>query len=209
MRRRLPGILLLLALAFGLSVAAPAGAGEKLYGAVVSPPKPAPDFELTDETGKRHRLSTLRGKVAGLTFVFTQCPLVCPMITAKMKEVADGLGNRFGKDVVFLLISVDPEGDTREAVRRYEEAHGIRWPYLTGPEKALVQMWQDYGVMVQQRPLDHQSGHSSHARPYTIDHTAKVVLIDRKGLMRVQIPGYEWVPEKVVNTINILAREGR
>jgi protein SCO1/2 len=187
----------------------PGEGAEKLYGATWTSPKPAPDFELTDWTGKRVRLSSLRGKVVGLTFVFTQCPQVCPAITAKLKLVAEGLGERFGKDAVFLLISVDPERDTVEAVKRYEEAYNINWPYLIGSQKDLAQVWADYGVTVEKRPLDAQSGHGSHGGSYTIDHTAKLLLIDRKGLMRVQIPGYLWPHEKVLNNFEILARERR
>lgn len=186
-----------------------AWAAEKLYGSVWTSPKPAPDFELKDRAGKRVRLASLRGKVVALTFVFTQCPQVCPIITAKLKVVADGLGERFGKEAVFVLISVDPEGDTPEAIKKYQEAHDVRWPYLVGSEKELAQVWGDYGVMVERRPLDSQSGHGSHARPYTIDHTAKLVLIDEKGLMRVQVPGYLWPPEKILKNIEILAKERR
>jgi protein SCO1/2 len=201
------GLFLLVALvAF---IPAPAGAAEKLYGAVWTTPKPAPDFELTDWTGKRIRLSSLRGKVVGVTFVFTQCPQVCPAITAKLKLVAEGLGERYGKDAVFLLISVDPERDTAEAVKRYEEAYNINWPYLIGSERELAGVWADYGVTVEKRPLDAQSGHGSHGGSYTIDHTAKLLLIDRKGLMRVQVPGYLWPHEKVLNNFQILTKERR
>lgn len=208
MRESVAGSVLLLAFSLGLLVT-PGDTAEKLYGAVWSSPKPAPDFELADWTGKRLRLSSLRGKVVGVTFVFTQCPLVCPTITAKLKLVAEGLGERFGKEVVFLLISVDPERDTVEAVKRYEEAYNIRWPYLIGSERELAQVWADYGVTVEKRPLDAQSGHGSHVGSYTIDHTAKLVLIDRKGLMRVQVPGYQWSPEKVIKNFEILAKERR
>lgn len=211
MRESVAGSVLLLAFSLGLLVAPGEGA-EKLYGAVWSSPKPAPDFELADWTGKRLRLSSLRGKVVGVTFVFTQCPQVCPAITAKLKLVAEGLGERFGKEVVFLLISVDPEGDTPDAVKQYQEAYNVRWPYLVGSQKDLAQVWQDYSVMVEKRQLDPQGGHGghgSHARSYTVDHTAKLLLIDRKGLMRVQIPGYLWPHEKVLNNFEILARERR
>lgn len=207
--RGFPAVALLALFALLPSWVAPAGAQEKLYGAVWKSPKPAPDFELHDQTGKRVRLSSLRGKVAGLTFVFTQCPQVCPTITAKLRLVAEGLGERFGKEVAFLLISVDPEGDTPEAVRQYQQAHDIRWPYLIGPEKALAQVWADYGIMVERRPLEGSGGHGGHGRAYTVDHTAKLVLIDAKGLLRVQVPGYAWPHEKVLKNIEILAKERR
>lgn len=209
MRRAASRWPLLSAVALLLLWAGPAAAQEKLYGAVWKSPKPAPDFELTDQAGKRVWLSSLRGKVVGLTFVFTQCPQVCPTITAKLKVVAEGFGKRFGKEAVFLLISVDPEGDTPEAIRRYEEAFGIGWPYLRGPDRALAQVWADYGVMVERRPVEGAEGHGSHGRSYTIEHTAKLVLIDGKGLLRVQVPGYAWPHEKVLKNIEILAKERR
>ncbi|MCC2653171.1 MAG: hypothetical protein K0Q60_3337, partial [Microvirga sp.] len=52
----------------------------------------APDFALTSQDGKEVRLEDFRGKVVAVTFIYTSCPDVCPMLTDKMARVQDELG---------------------------------------------------------------------------------------------------------------------
>ena len=77
----------------------------------------APDFALTSQDGAEVTLGDLRGKVVAVTFIYTWCPDVCPMLTDKMARVQDELGPDFGSKVAFVSITVDPERDTPEALK--------------------------------------------------------------------------------------------
>src|SRR5712692_5606300 len=72
---------------------------------------PAPEFRLTD----------LNGKVLAITFIFASCADTCPLLTAKMTGLQDRLGADFGPRVYFVSVTVDPERDTPEALKRYAE----------------------------------------------------------------------------------------
>ena len=85
---------------------------------------PAPDFDLTSQDGKRVTLADLRGKVVAVTFIFTMCPDICPMLTSNMAQVQEMLGADFGKSVAFVSITIDPENDTPEVLKDYAEAFG-------------------------------------------------------------------------------------
>ena len=57
---------------------------------------PAPPFALTSQDGKPVTLAELRGKVVAVTFIYTGCPDICPLLTEKMAQVQDELGANFG-----------------------------------------------------------------------------------------------------------------
>src|SRR2546421_6838479 len=61
-------------------------------GAVANPPKPAPVLQLTDSTGKKLDLATLRGKAVLVTFLYVHCPDVCPLITGNLHTAVAQLG---------------------------------------------------------------------------------------------------------------------
>src|SRR5688572_22051579 len=80
---------------------------------------PAPEFTLTKHDGNRLALKELRGKVLAVTFIFASCTDTCPLLTAKMAGIQNRLGSDFGSKVFFVSITVDPERDTPEVLKRY------------------------------------------------------------------------------------------
>lgn len=99
-----------------------------------------PDFALVNQDNEPVDQTMLDGEITVLAFVFTNCQLACPAITANMKRVFYELEDT---DVRFLSISVDPEHDTPEALRAYADRMSIdtaRWPFLTGPDGASTRI---------------------------------------------------------------------
>jgi protein SCO1/2 len=101
---------------------------------------PAPQFTLTSQDDKPVALADLRGKVVAVAFIYTGCPDVCPLLTQKMVDVQDALGEKFGAKVVFVSISLDPEHDTPEVLKDFAQFWGVKpegWSFLTGPLEAV------------------------------------------------------------------------
>jgi protein SCO1/2 len=143
-------------------------------GGELSPPKPTPDFTLTDQSGQKVGMADQRGKLVLLTFLYTHCPDVCPLITQNLNQALQMLGaNR--DDVRVLAVSVDPEGDTPKAVAKYAKDHHLlpEFHYLIGTRNELTQVWKDYDVAAVARD------------PELVDHTAYTMLVDRAGDGRV------------------------
>jgi protein SCO1 len=88
------------------------------------------DAVLTDQDGRTHRFYSdlLRDRVVLINVVFTHCPSACPMMTEHLKKARRQLGARFGKEVVFLSLSVDPERDTPAALKTFAKRHGVDEP---------------------------------------------------------------------------------
>jgi len=147
----------------------------------------APDFALTSQDGAEVTLESLRGKVVAVTFIYTWCPDVCPMLTDKLARVQDELGANFGVNVAFVSITVDPERDTPEVLSDYAAAFDANlagWSFLTGDLAAVREVARRYGVAVAAGP-DGQ-----------VDHTLLTTLVDRQGAMRVQYLGYRFDAEE-------------
>ena len=149
---------------------------------------PAPQFALTSQGGRPVTLTGLHGKVVAVTFIYTGCPDICPLLTEKMAQVQDELGANFGTKITFVSITLDPEHDTVEVLKQYAQLFGARpegWAFLTGPPEAIRDVAHRYGVFFSRN----QDG--------SIDHTQLTTLIDVDGQMRVQYLGARFDPDEL------------
>jgi protein SCO1/2 len=110
---------------------------------------PAPPFTLTSQDNKPVSLADFHGKVVAVSFIYTGCPDICPLLTQKMVDVQDALGEKFGTKIVFISISFDPEHDTPEVLKDYAQFWGAKpegWSFLTGSLEAVRDVTRLYGV---------------------------------------------------------------
>ena len=134
----------------------------------------APDFTLTDGmTGRAVTLSAQRGQVVALTFLYANCPDVCPLTATRFRSAQNELQSDASR-VRFIAVSVDPDRDTPQAVQAFSAAHGLasNWFYLVGGRAQLSPVWASYGIGVQ-------------AGSATVTHNDAVYLIDGRGRERV------------------------
>lgn len=181
-KRGVGGFLFALALLAAPSVAHDAQNAKRLP--VIGP---APAFTLTSQTGEPVSLADLRGKVVALTFIYTECPDICPLLTQKMVQVQDELGADFGKKIAFVSISLDPEHDTPEILKDYAEFWGAKpegWSFLTGSLDAVRDVTRRYGVFFAKQ------------KDGSVEHSQLTTLVDADGQMRVQYLGARFDPEE-------------
>ena len=148
---------------------------------------PAPPFTLTSQDSRPVALADLRGKVVAVTFIYTECPDICPMLTQKMVQVQDELGEDFGKKIAFISISLDPEHDTPEVLKDYAQFWGAKpegWSFLTGSIEAVRDVTRRYGVFFSKK----EDG--------SVEHSQLTTLVDADGQMRVQYLGARFDPEE-------------
>lgn len=174
--RRLTGALLAVALALVVAIAAIAlwpRDEARLTGTDLGA-QVAPSFTLTDQRGATVSLSDLKGKAVALTFIYTSCPDVCPLIAEKLRWAYDALPADQRDDVALLAVTVDPETDTAAALTAFSEAHQLGdnpdWHALRADRATLEAVWLAYGVY----------GGSA-----GIGHTDAVYVIDPQGRERV------------------------
>ncbi len=118
------------------------------------------DVRLVTQNGDSVRLYSdlLHGKVVVINSFFATCDGACPVMSATLSALQRKLGDRFGKDVVFLSFSVDPLTDTPEKLKAYAEKFHAQpgWLFLSGEKQNVEFALSKLGQMVQ-RKEDHQT----------------------------------------------------
>ena len=87
----------------------------------------------------------IKGKIVVINFVYTTCPDICSLSTARMAQVVKWLGERVGRDIFIYSITLDPGRDTPEVLAKYAKAFsaGPGWLFLTGkPEDIRLIRWK-------------------------------------------------------------------
>lgn len=188
------------------------GQAERAGGGIASAPDRAAvirerhllNIELTTHKGRSVRFydDLVKGKVVAINFMFTTCQLACPLTTPRLVEVQKTLGERAGRDVTFLSISLDPGHDTPEVLRRYAEAFGAGpgWYFLTGKRHDIERLRRALGVydvdpLVDADRTQHAGlivlGNEPRARWNAIASLSKPVRI-RQAIERTILPPSQW-----------------
>jgi protein SCO1/2 len=193
----LAAFLLIGAVAAGVLFFSTAG---EFRGTTYEQPYPvAKDIELTRANGSSFNLYEARGKVVVLFFGYTSCPDVCPLTLAELKQALEQLGGERAKQVQVLFVTVDPQRDTPKRVQEYVNHFNPNFIGLSGTESELAQVWNNYGVfreITQAEPGE---------EGYSVDHTARITVIDQDGNMRVSFP-VETPVEDIVHDLNLLLK---
>jgi cytochrome oxidase Cu insertion factor (SCO1/SenC/PrrC family) len=147
---------------------ASAGVGESMTANVNSPSAgvPAnvsgsgkkmviPDVEVLDQEGNAlHFYSDLiKGKTVAINFIFTNCTTICPPLAATFARVQKEMGDKVGKDVHFISISVDPLTDTPERLKAWGAKFkaGAGWTFVTGNKLEMDKLLYALGASVSRR----------------------------------------------------------
>ena len=139
------------------------------------------DLNMVDTQGKPRVLADFKGKVTVFFFGFTQCPDVCPTAMAQLAQTLELLGDQAGK-VQVVLISVDPERDTREILQQYVQTFNPTFMGLTGSADQLASTARSFKAYYAKVP-------ASQPGQYTMDHAASFYVFDTDAKARVLISG--------------------
>lgn len=100
------------------------------------------DLEVIDQNGNKLRFysDVLKGRVVLVNFIFTNCEYACPMLAQRLKQARAMMVPAIKDEVWFVSVSVDPERDTPEAMKKFAKRQGVdesRWIFLTGDKQNL------------------------------------------------------------------------
>jgi protein SCO1/2 len=161
-----------------------------------------PDFTMTDQDGNAFKLSSLRGKVVALTFVYTRCPLpdFCPLMDRKFSELAQRIAlspKRSGR-MRLISLSFDPDHDTPEVLKKHATLRGANpplWTYAAASHDQLAGIAPRLGLV-------YVPGRDE------IMHNLCTAVIDGEGkLARLEIGTgrNKWDPTDLLKTMDPLA----
>ncbi len=157
--------------------------------------EPAPRFSLVDQNGKRVALTDFRGTAIIVTFLFTHCTDVCPVLPQMLARVDQQFSEVERERFRFVGISVDPRRDTPQQLKAFLRERGLsesRWTLLTGSVKELTQVATDYGVVVRPDPRG------------DLVHNTVFVLIDAAGWEHVEFHGLATPTAEIAKAVRSL-----
>jgi cytochrome oxidase Cu insertion factor (SCO1/SenC/PrrC family) len=145
-----------------------------------------PDVELLDQDGRKIHFYTdlVKGHAVAINFIFTTCTTICPPLGATFARVQKELGDKVGRDVRFISISVDPATDTPERLKAWgAKFHaGDGWTFVTGNKPQVDELLRALGASSASRE-DHSptvligDAHGNWTRTYGLAKSSQLVQI--------------------------------
>ena len=130
------------------------------------------NINLIDHTGKKFVSQTLKNQPSLIFFGFTHCPEVCPTTLSQLSEITDKLKTKIiTTNIVF--ITLDPKRDTQEHLKDYISNFNENVIGITGNIINIKKLADNWGVFYETI--------NSSKDGYTLNHTATVFMLDKKG----------------------------
>ncbi len=163
-------------------------------GGEATSPKAAPVLKLQNSLGEPVDLSEYKGKAVLVTFIYTHCPDVCPLIVSHLKTAQAELGAK-AKDLQIVAVSTDPQGDNPRTVARFLAEHGMtgRMQYLIGSPAELRKTWTDWGIVAKRAKTGRD----------LVEHSALVYGIAADGKITTLYPA-NFDPSQIVHDVPLL-----
>ncbi len=164
-------------------------------GTLTLPTRQAPAISLHNDAGQPVTLAQYRGRAVLVTFLYANCPDICPLIASNLRVALKLLGPR-AATAQLIAVSVDPRGDTRSAVARFIRAHELsgRMQYLIGSAGELAHTWSAWSVG-SQRDV---------GKPNLVSHSALVYGVSASGRLTTVYPA-SFEPSEIAHDVPLLA----
>ncbi len=164
--------------------------------AVLSPATAEPPLKLRNYLGQPVNIDSYRGKPVLITFVYTHCPDVCPLMISNLRVAQNLMGSSGPRKAQVIAVSVDSKGDTPKTVKAFLKAHEMtgRMQYLIGSQRELARVWKAWGV-----------GSERDAKsPDFVEHSGLVYGITASG-KRAVLYSASFKPAAIVHDVPLLA----
>jgi protein SCO1 len=163
---------------------------------LLSPVTLAPPLALRNYLGQPVNIDSYRGKAVLVTFLYTNCPDICPLITSNLRVAQNLMGPAVASKVQIIAVSVDPRGDTPKAVAAFLSRHEMtgRMQYLIGSAAQLGPVWQRWGV----------GSERDAQQPQFINHSGLIYGITGSG-KRMTVYAASFQPSEIAHDVPLLA----
>ena len=109
-----------------------------------------PDLELVNQDGEKGRLLSdfIGDRLAAITFTYTNCTTICPVLDGIFLSVQKKIAEDLGKDIVLITISIDPDTDIPQRLKAHAEKLGTKpgWIFLTGEKADITKILRGFEV---------------------------------------------------------------
>lgn len=166
----------------------------KIDGVILTPPKQISEFKLFSTDGKNFTKDSLKGQWTMMFFGFTNCGLVCPTSLSALNRMYQRLQKQLPTDHLphVVMVSVDPERDTIEKMKKYVTSFNPNFVGATGKMPDILALTKQLYVVAIKIQAEGQDKNN-----YSIDHSAEVLVFNPQGELQAYL-SYPHQPEQMV-----------
>jgi protein SCO1 len=163
---------------------------------LLTPVQQAPPLALKNYLGQPVNIDSYKGKAVLVTFLYTNCPDICPLIASNLRVAQNLMGKKTAANTQIIAVSVDPKGDTPKAVAAFLARHEMtgKMQYLIGSAHELAKVWQAWGV----------GSERDANQPQFINHSGLIYGITGSG-KRLSIYASDFRPAEIAHDVPLLA----
>jgi protein SCO1/2 len=174
--------------------------------AVVGPSEPrlgaeVPDVKLVNQDGRAVSARQFKGRALAVTFVYTRCPMPdqCPLLSTNFAELNRSLASdaELGKKAHLLSVTLDPEYDKPEVLRRYGSTYAggkfDTWDFATGDPADVRRFAEFFGLAYK-------------AESGQVIHSLRTAVVTPEGRLYKLYRGNEWKPAEVLSDLKAASR---
>jgi protein SCO1/2 len=170
------------------------------------------EFSLIKTDGNLTNLSDYEGQVLVVSFIYSRCPDVCPVVSSNLRWVSQELAEDYGTNFSIISITVDPWWDSRNVLAQYAGNRNLSWPHLTGDVVVLEPIWETFHVGLQtyeNTTYENDPSNTSgrHHPDYLVNHSTSTIIIDKNHQQRVRWDDLDWEPTLFVKDVQQLMDE--
>jgi protein SCO1 len=98
----------------------------------------------------------VKDKIVTINFFYSRCDEICPLVTANLVKVQRLLGDRVGRDVFMHSITLKPEEDSPDTIKKYADAYHVKpgWTFYTGKPEDIERLRKGLGFTYPEPAID-------------------------------------------------------
>lgn len=135
-----------------------------------------PGLSLTNQNGQAQAVDQFKGQWSLLFFGYTFCPDICPATLAQLRQLKGMLPAEAQARLRVVLVTVDPQRDNPEQLKKYLGFFDPAFMGLTGAQEDLQKLAS--AVSIPYIPAD------TSQENYTVDHSGNLVILGPDGTQR-------------------------
>jgi protein SCO1/2 len=173
------------------------------------------EFSLIKPDGNLTNLSDYEGQVLIVSFIYSRCPDVCPIVSSNLRWLSQELADDYETNFSIISVTVDPWWDTQNVLGEYADQRNLSWPHLTGDLESLEPIWESFHVGLQTytnvsnetNEGDSNNTSGRHHPDYLVDHSTATIIIDKEHKQRVRWNDLDWEPTLFAEDVQQLMEE--
>ena len=173
------------------------------------------EFSLVQPDGNLTNLSDYEGQVLIVSFIYSRCPDVCPIVSSNLRWLSQELADDYETNFSIISVTVDPWWDTQNVLGEYADQRNLSWPHLTGDLETLEPIWESFHVGLQTytnvsnetNEGDSNNTSGRHHPDYLVDHSTATIIIDKEHKQRVRWNDLDWEPTLFAEDVQQLMEE--